>query len=477
MSEPRPRAPAPGGGPGELEIVVKTTNRCNAACSYCSAGVGGGGPRRTLAPELARRICEEAAALVDAGAARRVHVLWHGGEPLTLGKGFFRALLPHARRDVLSHSIQTNLLALDAEWLEVLEPLVGKDGIGTSCDPFSGERRFPGGDYLATWLDRMSLLRERGWRVGCVYVLHRGGLDRAREVYWFFRNLGANGSVSLAVNPLLAVGDARDGGGLLLREGELGGFLRRLAEVWAQDAFRLRVRPLSQWMEWLLGARPALPCNLAGDAGCRRSRCGVTPEGEVHGCGRAADAGAPALGSLRDASLAEVLAAREARCGGARDPVLLGGECGTCRWWPVCHGGCPHEGVFEPDAPPARTGFCRDVALALEALEALRPHARAASAGHAPAPAAAPPGAPAHGDLSAAALVAMADFIRTGAPDRTLPRVLGRSPAPGGPEGRCLPCPAYKFCRATFAREPAATCEAVARAYEDRLPHVTAALA
>jgi hypothetical protein len=71
----------------------------------------------------------------------------------------------------------------------------------------------------------------------------------------------------------------------------------------------------------------------------------------------------------------------------------------------------------------------------------------------------------------------MADFIRAGAPDRTLPRVLGRAPAPGGPAGRCLPCPAYKFCRATFAREPAAACRAVARAYEDRLPDVTAARA
>jgi uncharacterized protein len=464
VREPRPRTPAPGGGRGELEIVVKTTNRCNAACSYCSAGVGGGGPGRSLSPELARRICAEAAALVDAGEYRRVNVLWHGGEPLTLGKGFFRALLPHARRDVLSHSIQTNLLALDGEWLDVLEPLVGKDGIGTSCDPFSGERRFAGGDYLSTWLDGMSLLRERGWRVGCVYVLHRGGLDRAREVYWFFRNLGANGSVSLAVNPLLAVGDARRGGdALLLREGDLGGFLARLARVWAQDAFRLRVRPLTEWMAWLGGETPALPCNLAGDAGCRRARCGVTAGGEVFGCGRAADAGAAALGSLRDASLGEVLAVR-ARSGSGRDAVLLGDECGRCRFWPVCHGGCPHEGLFAPDAPPARTASCRDVRATLESLEALRSQVRAASAARVARKPVSVAGLPDH------ALAAMADFVDTGAPDHTLPRVLGRSPPAGGPRGRCLPCPAYKFCRGTLAGDPDGACDAVARGYEDRLP-------
>lgn len=367
-----PCAP-PARAAGELEIVVKTTNRCNASCAYCSAAVDAAGPRATIDLALARRICAEAAALVERGACRRVHVLWHGGEPLVLGKGFFRALLPHARTDVLSHQVQSNLLALDEEWLEVLEPLVGKDGLGTSCDPTSDARRFAGGSYLDTWLEKMALLGRRGWQVGCVYVLHRNGLAAPEDVYWFFRNLGSNGSVSLAVNPILPVGAASDAASaLLLAPGELAAFLRRLARVWAADGFRLRVRPLDEWRAWLRGEAPALPCNLAGAAACQRGRCGITPAAEVFGCGRAADAGAPSLGSLQQAPLAAVLAAREAGRPLAREEALRLGECGACRAWPVCHGGCPHERVFGTAPAGERTAFCRDVRETLDALEALR---------------------------------------------------------------------------------------------------------
>jgi uncharacterized protein len=366
-----PSAAAGRAGAGELEIVVKTTNRCNASCAYCSAGVNAGGPRSTLDLALATRICAEAAALVDRGAYRRVHLLWHGGEPLLLGKAFFRALRPHARTDVLGHQLQSNLLALDEEWLDVLEPLVGKDGLGTSCDPSSEERRFGGGPYLETWLDRMALLARRGWRVGCVYVLHRRGLDAAEDVYWFFRNLGSNSSVSLAVNPILPVGDASGQDALLLREGDLAAFLGRLARVWAADRFRLRIRPLDEWREWLLGEAPRLPCNLAGAAACQRGRCGVTPDGTVFGCGRAADAGAPSLGSLRAAPLEALLAAREATGPSVREEALRAGACAGCEAWPVCHGGCPHERVFGAPGAGGRTFSCADVKETLATLAAL----------------------------------------------------------------------------------------------------------
>jgi len=368
----RPPRAAPGrAGAGELEIVVKTTNRCNAACAYCSAGVNAAGPRASLDLDLARRICAEAAALVERGTYRAVHLLWHGGEPLVLGKPFFRALLPHARTDVLAHQLQTNLLALDDEWLDLLEPLVGRDGLGTSCDPSSEERRFAGGPYLETWLERMALLARRGFRVGCVYVLHRGGLDAAEDVYWFFRNLGSNSSVSLAVNPVLPVGDARGLDALLLRPGDLAGFLGRLARVWAADRFRLRIRPLDEWREWLQGEAPRLPCNLAGAEACQRGRCGVAPDGTVYGCGRAADAGAPRLGSLRDAPLEALLAAREAEAPLAREEALRAGACAACEAWPACHGGCPHERAFGTPGAGERTASCGDVRETLATLAAL----------------------------------------------------------------------------------------------------------
>ncbi len=209
----------------------------------------------------------------------------------------------------------------------------------------------------------MAMLEEADWRVGCVYVLHRGGLARARELYGFFRNLRVGSGVSLRVNPLLHVGRAQGIAcdDLTLAPGDYGRFLIDLARVWLEDRTRLVVEPLAAVWRALQGDTASLSCDLAGRAGCVEGRLGMDPDGNLYNCGRAVDAHAPPLGRLGDAPLEEYLGHPGRRPLLDREPALLAGACGTCRYWTLCHGGCPFEAHrIDGQVAPA-TQLCGDL--------------------------------------------------------------------------------------------------------------------
>jgi uncharacterized protein len=351
-----------------IEIIVKTTDACNARCAYCSAGSEPGG-RRRLSGETAALLLRQADELIASGRVDRVRFLWHGGEPLLLGKGFFRELatifqgLP--RRAGITHRIQTNLTLLDEEWISILEPLTGRDGLGTSLDPFDDVRQLgEGNGYRRRWLAGLDLLDRAGWKAGCVYVLHRLGLPRAKDLYWFFRNLRDNSMLSLRVNPLLRVGRAKETSceALLLSPGDYGRFLIEITDVWLADHRRLILSPVRGLVRaWEGGVVSS--CDLAGRAGCVEGHLGVDPDGLVYNCGRAVDAGGIRFGRLGEVSLQECLDHPSRQVLLDREDALLSGRCGQCEYWRFCHGGCPYESHTESEQAHQPTLLCEDYRL------------------------------------------------------------------------------------------------------------------
>ena len=372
----------------QLEIIVKTTRACNARCTYCSAAshpeAGG-----LLDPDVAEQLVLQAVERARTPGHGPVRILWHGGEPLLLGKDFFRRMATLHEPGEIAHRIQTNLTLLDEEWIDVLQPLIGSDGIGTSVDPFHPFRALDDGQYNEAWLRGMRLTASAGWRVGCVYVLHRPGVARAADLYWFFRNLRDNAGVSLRVNPLLRVGRARGGASnpLALESGDYGAFLKVLAAEWLRDHKRLVVEPLHGFQRALAGDQTALSCDLAGRPGCVDARLGVDANGHVYNCGRAVDARAPSMGDLRTGSLESFVFHPDRQVLVDREPALLQSKCGTCAYWSVCHGGCPYESHSLSSDSHEPTVTCADYLDFLPWFEdALRAYAPTDEAAVPPAP-------------------------------------------------------------------------------------------
>ena len=71
-------------------LILEPVKRCNLRCLYCYSDDAGAGvmSRHTLQTAL-----EKTARYAERHGFREIHILWHGGEPLLAGLGFFRAAM------------------------------------------------------------------------------------------------------------------------------------------------------------------------------------------------------------------------------------------------------------------------------------------------------------------------------------------------------------------------------------------------
>jgi uncharacterized protein len=157
-------------------VVIKAVRSCNLRCPYCyyinddTENYGTSISEATL-----RAFYSAVAAHLDDGDV--FEFVWHGGEPLILGKKRFRRFV-EIQRDYLSHSqahnvMQSNGTLLDEEWADLLEEL--NVGVGISLDgpPEVHDRRRPkvnGRGSYAEVLRGIRLLQDRGQQVAVLAV-------------------------------------------------------------------------------------------------------------------------------------------------------------------------------------------------------------------------------------------------------------------------------------------------------------------
>ncbi|MEV7804957.1 cyclophane-forming radical SAM peptide maturase AmcB [Microbispora sp. NPDC088329] len=101
-------------------LVIQPTPLCNLNCSYCYL------PHRTLNRQMPAEVLDAVAASAEELTRRggQVDIVWHGGEPLTVGVNRFAAMLApfetlrQQRR--IRHYVQTNAVLLNERWCELL---------------------------------------------------------------------------------------------------------------------------------------------------------------------------------------------------------------------------------------------------------------------------------------------------------------------------------------------------------------------
>ncbi len=181
----------------QIEIVLKVSERCNIACTYCyyfenpdkSAYGRPAVISQQVVSMLRKRIDE---ALVGA-TTKSFQVDFHGGEPLMIGKRRFveicRTLREGLSPDQVRLCLQTNAILIDKEWIDLFA--AAGINVGTSIDgPARIHDRFrvdkKGGATYAQTIEGVKLLLQ-GWRAGqipslsCLVVIQPD--SSAAEVY------------------------------------------------------------------------------------------------------------------------------------------------------------------------------------------------------------------------------------------------------------------------------------------------------
>jgi uncharacterized protein len=334
----------PAGGVPVLTVIMKATRLCNLRCTYCHSWRAG--PDQTMTFEVLARSIRDA--LRDP-SVRWVDFVWHGGEATVLPVPFYRKALWLQERfrrpgQTVLNTVQTNGTRLTDEWLAFLRE--HDVGVGVSLDgppEIHDARRVdargqPTSTRVRAGLERLRTAGIERW--GALMVVDELVREAgARRLLEYLAEIDVRRVALLNVLPEnTAPGEAHRGDYLPFPR--FVEFLRELFREWhAGFRDRLSIRELADLAGQLEGGHPQI-CVFAGD--CFGTYLTVEPTGEVSACDKYIDDGEYRFGhvletGLTGAQLSERLAAVRA------DNRAATGRMRSCRWFGVCHGGCPHD--------------------------------------------------------------------------------------------------------------------------------------
>lgn len=325
---------------GTRTAIIKLTRLCNLRCVYCNDWSASPNTTMDQATRLVafERILGDANR-GDADAPHTVTVVWHGGEPTTIGRREVLATL-WLERSVsrpgqrLSNVLQTNATRVDDAWADFFARYNFVVGVSLDGPKHIHDTTRPGLGGRPTF-DRavagISKLQERGvFRGALVVVTHELAALGGRGIVDFLRSAGITKCALLPVRP--QVGEAEP-------YLDLGSWTELLIEV---DRARtdggpaLGVRELDA-IQATLDAKPAGWCELQGN--CQGAIVNVEADGSIGHCDKYVGDPRFKIGNLHepewiDPAIIESLKQSDAPGRAATEP---------CRWSEHCRGGCPHE--------------------------------------------------------------------------------------------------------------------------------------
>lgn len=343
-----------------LTVIIKPTNRCNADCRYCSARHSDQTDAcGTMDLETLETLFEKIDEWVThSKEAKGIKFIWHGGEPTLMPLDFFYKVIglqenlekKHGQRLRMENNIQTNLLFLNGEKLDMLDILLSRNGngkrstIGTSYDPLPGIRVLKNGDYNREWERSVDLLRERNFPFGIVYVVHKRSIREIDRVLKTFTEKFPG--VGIRFNPLYKEGKATQKGceSLYITPLEWGDFLVRLYRAWESLDKKPGWQPLKEVEEFHNKKRSGICCDHAGR--CSLTHLGIDTDGSVYTCGRGIDRKYKSFGNIHRHKISEILKSTARKEMMNRSTFLQSTQCSGCKWWRYCHGGCPMDAAI-----------------------------------------------------------------------------------------------------------------------------------
>ena len=333
---------------------IQVTRNCNLACGYCFQKHSGGIIELSTVQSILRQVITHNLR-VDP-KARCVQVYWHGGEPLLAGPDFFNGILRlerHYPDFSFENRIQTNATLMSDELARFFSE--NRFQLGFSLDGpreiHDRHRQFRlsgGGTFDATMKGIERYRRHAGHeRIAVIAVVTRASVDRAREIFEFFKSLRAE--VQLDIYDL-QLQDVVQPDRRLSRPSELapspeevGQFLIDLFDLWFYDQQAwVDFRELRQELKMIL--QPEID---RGDP-FHKKRCDFrrlifAPDGLAFSCDQWLNEEKTALGDIRTDPLESILAQKALLWEEIKRAVRKSGEtmaCGACEWGRQCGGGC-----------------------------------------------------------------------------------------------------------------------------------------
>jgi uncharacterized protein len=337
-----PTASISGQAPRISSVLVKPASAvCNLDCEYCFYLDREADPYRDLPARIMPEDVLER--LVDGFLFYSYPAsvfAFQGGEPTLAGLPFFEKLVALQRKygrngHVISNSIQTNAILLDDPWCAFLRQYQFLTGISLDGPEEVHDRYRYNRAGHATWrkvVEAVERMQKHGAEFNILCVLSQANVERARELYRFFRSLGAEHLQFIPLAEFHADGSPMP---FTITPEQYGRFLCEMFDAWWPDRRKVRIRFFDNLAEALAGMKPG-SCTMHETCD---SYVVIEYNGDVYPCDFFVESSWK-LGNITVDSFPEI-ARRQRRYHFALKKTLPHEECQACEYQPICHGGCP----------------------------------------------------------------------------------------------------------------------------------------
>jgi uncharacterized protein len=327
-------------------IIKIVGDYCNLRCSYCFYSGRDQAVRQMMDESLLQEFIRQYLGLFTG----KLSFIWHGGEPLLAGIGFFEKIVEFQQRyavdgQSISNHVQSNGTLMNGRWATFFKTHnfkvgISIDGAQTSHDLFRKGRK--GEKTFGKVAKGIGVLREHGIPFGVIQVLTTSGIPRLPENFRFFAH--ELGLKQWSVNVFLDRDNPEMAHESVTNE-QFAYALKTLADLWIKQRDKhLTIREIESFVHGVMGKRTGY-CTFCGD--CTRYFC-LNYDGMIFPCDSFTNEPESALGSLHDGSLLSILNG-ERRLSYAAKVDTPHSDCVQCQWRLVCNNGCTWLRVGGPD--------------------------------------------------------------------------------------------------------------------------------
>lgn len=325
----------------QLSVIFKPTSRCNLRCHYCYAARERESFDGIMSLDEAKKAFDWISLYCQKLGVRDVTVIWHGGEPLLMGKDFIEECVDYytsnLKKDAINvrNQIQTNLTLATDDFIPLLKKSFGSR-IGFSLDYNSEYRVFPDGRCANNAIiERAKALKKGGLNLGAITMMTSNNIGKMGELYSFFKDL----SIPFRLNRMFPTTfeETSELSNSVTAE-EYANAVCELFDIWLND-------PNPAFVETVHGAVLAYitdVCKLCSINGrCSDSFLCIAPNGVLLPCGRF-DSDSYSIGNIYNDTPEQVLR-KKSEIAKQSNNNTLRERCYTCQWKRLCIAGCLHS--------------------------------------------------------------------------------------------------------------------------------------
>lgn len=347
--------------------IIKPTHNCIMSCKYCYIEDDKTMVMRVESLENVIKKTFEYSPLRKTSSI--VDFIWHGGEPLMAGIGFYKRAIrlqqKHNNGIKYTNSVQTNGVLLNNLWIDFFKSNGFQISISIDGPKRINDRSRLYRDGRSTFnrvMKVINMVKKADIPMGVCVVISKQNKDDVDEIYNFL----ANEKLNFNVIPLNRCGSA------LKNYNDLGLAPQEYALPWIRMYNRWFYAGNSDYVycsDFVFKTAAVLtgtPKDCIGVGKCSFENVSVNPEGFVYPCATLTEDIKWQYGNINYSTLEELMKSPAAQHALSRKTHS---GCTKCKWQHICNGGCVARAVKFHGEIDARDYYCPSLYKIYEHIE------------------------------------------------------------------------------------------------------------